>query len=929
MLIHEDPNQLNDAVGASARSVSETMESDFPVSSCMEDSHLGDRSMRKPEDASCAAASSCSDTVTEPCETNDVFSSRDERRRQKLLRREDRQRKRELKEERRKRKLGSDASNVTPAEPFVFRMSSTSRENASAAQPGIQKPSSDLASTSPHREPIRLPSVFCSRDTPFTLPLAADAERSSSSSLLDFTHMMVLKKDHLFRPLIVCPTGLIYLEITSPVHKPAADFLATIAEPISRPENIHEFQITVFSLYAAVGVGMTIENIIRNLNKFSKNDIPDCLERLLRFHGDAFGRVKLVLRDNRYFLESNTREDLEYMLSHPVVAEARIRNSMVMRQVSAPPMGSSTGSHLREACDVGGNSAQLNAENDAGLESADAPTLDPAALGFKLSNEGAEKPLNETSAGRDQRVTAPVKQVFLFEVKGDLVGRVKETALTELKRPLVSEYDFRRDQKNPSLDMALKSTTKIRYYQERALRKMFSNGRARSGIIVLPCGAGKTLTGITATTTVRKSAMVLTSSSVAVDQWKRSFTDFTTIDPSLVITLTSDKKKDLPPGGAVLISTYTMMAYSGKRSVAAAQIINQIRAREWGLLIFDEVQFAPAPAFRKINDIVKSHCKLGLTATLVREDDLIHDLQWLIGPKLYEANWLELQEAGYLAKVQVSEVWCPMTTEFYREYLRSPHAKQRKLWVCNPNKLRVCEYLLRFHEARNDKIIVFSDNLFALKEVAYTLKKPFISGQVGMQERMVILNKFKTSPKLNTIFLSKVGDNAIDIPCANVVIQISFNFASRRQEAQRLGRILRPKAKGSETFNAFFYSLVSKDTQEMLYADKRQQFIIDQGYSYKVLPISVFPMEKEELIYDNIQRQQDMLVRIMSTNDQCMDIEDDEVILNDSGLDISSQTVAEPASSTYDSVRTVKTALSKLSGGAPRGDIMSRRLLYS
>eukprot|EP01053_Blabericola_migrator_P000436 Blabericola_migrator_1__435@NODE_1104_length_5428_cov_159_283343_g756_i0_p2_GENE_NODE_1104_length_5428_cov_159_283343_g756_i0NODE_1104_length_5428_cov_159_283343_g756_i0_p2_ORF_typecomplete_len408_score70_30ERCC3_RAD25_C/PF16203_5/4_9e83Helicase_C/PF00271_31/1_1e08ResIII/PF04851_15/2_9e06ResIII/PF04851_15/6e03SNF2_N/PF00176_23/0_11SNF2_N/PF00176_23/5_3e02_NODE_1104_length_5428_cov_159_283343_g756_i028394062 len=361
-----------------------------------------------------------------------------------------------------------------------------------------------------------------------------------------------------------------------------------------------------------------------------------------------------------------------------------------------------------------------------------------------------------------------------------------------------------------------------------------------------------------------------------------------TFDPSCVVALTADSKSDLPEGAAVVCSTYTMMAYSGKRSEAAERIMNQIKAKDWGLLIFDEVQFAPAPAFRKINDLARSHCKLGLTATLVREDDLINDLQWLIGPKLDEANWLELQENGYLAKAKCSEVWCPMTYEFFRAYLNSSPIKQRKLWVCNPNKLRVCEFLVRFHEERRDKVIVFSDNLFALKEVAYALKRPFISGEVTLQERMVIINKFKTSPTFSTILLSKVGDNAIDIPCANVVIQISFNFASRRQETQRLGRILRPKpsSNSNEEFNAFFYSLVSKDTQEMAYADRRQQYIIDQGYAYKVLPMSVFPMDKEKLIYDDPQKQKDMLQKILAADDVVKDLEDDDVMLNASGVTI-------------------------------------------
>lgn len=212
------------------------------------------------------------------------------------------------------------------------------------------------------------------------------------------------------------------------------------------------------------------------------------------------------------------------------------------------------------------------------------------------------------------------------------------------------------------------------------------------------------------------------------------------------------------------------------------------------------------------------------------------------GPKLYEANWLDLTRNGHIANVQCAEVWCPMTQEFMREYLRRERtAGQRQLlYVMNPTKLRACQYLVQYHEARGDKVIVFSDNLFALREYAIRMRKPFLYGGTGHQERTRILHAFKSNPAVNTVFLSKVGDNSLDIPEANVLIQISSHAGSRRQEAQRLGRILRKKkahlGAGSEDFDAFFYTLVSTDTQEVYFTSKRQQFLIDQGYAYKVIP---------------------------------------------------------------------------------------------
>lgn len=225
----------------------------------------------------------------------------------------------------------------------------------------------------------------------------------------------------------------------------------------------------------------------------------------------------------------------------------------------------------------------------------------------------------------------------------------------------------------------------------------------------------------------------------------------------------------------------------------------------------------PAKMFRRVLTIVQSHCKLGLTATLLREDDKIADLNFLIGPKLYEANWLELQKKGFIARVQCAEVWCPMTPEFYREYLVCKTSKRLLLYVMNPQKFQATQYLIRYHERRGDKTIVFSDNVFALKHYAIKMNKPYIYGPTTQSERIQILQNFKFNPKVNTIFVSKVADTSFDLPEANVLIQISSHGGSRRQEAQRLGRILRAK-KGAiaEEYNAFFYTLVSQVSGKFL-----------------------------------------------------------------------------------------------------------------
>jgi DNA excision repair protein ERCC-3 len=323
--------------------------------------------------------------------------------------------------------------------------------------------------------------------------------------------------------------------------------------------------------------------------------------------------------------------------------------------------------------------------------------------------------------------------------------------------PLLEEYDFHSDTANARLAIALKPQTTVRDYQEKALRKMFGNGRARSGTIVLPCGAGKTLVGVTAASTVRKSCVVLCTNGTAVQQWKDQFKLWTTVADADVVCFTASSK--LPPRAladaaqpAVLLTTYSMLAQT-KRSDRSAAVVAGIQAREWGLMLLDEVHVVPAATFRKVLSVCRAHCKLGLTATLVREDDKIGDLTWLIGPKLFEANWLDLTRAGHLARVRCQEVRCAMPREFFREYLRctGDARKTRLLGILNPAKFRACELLLRRHEAAGDKVLVFSDDVFALQVYAQRLHIPFIYGGTKEQERSRLFGSFRHSATVNTL----------------------------------------------------------------------------------------------------------------------------------------------------------------------------------
>ncbi|CAB1100501.1 unnamed protein product [Ectocarpus sp. CCAP 1310/34] len=679
-----------------------------------------------------------------------------------------------------------------------------------------------------------------------------DGDDSMLMNLKDCRDMQ-LKPQHTDRPIWVLPDGHIYLEASSPYYHQAYDFLVAIAEPVSRPEFVHEYKLTPYSLYAAVAVSIDTDSIIKVLNRLSKTPVPDSVETFIRACTVSYGKAKLVLKHNKHYIESPFPEVLRELLKNPTVSQARLGEEEE-EEVAPPPKTAGTnktaaaggaaasgaGSAAAAAAAApaaggargGGGGAKGGAAGD-GFTLTDAPQEMDVNLEYKeLAREGDGDDADPDVMMGTQPGGA-LKNVA-FRVKNSEVEHVKKAA-NDMEYPLMEEYDFRNDTLNPPLKIDLKANTRIRAYQEKSLSKMFGNGRARSGIIVLPCGAGKTLTGVTAASTIKKSCLVLCTSGVSVLQWKYQFQLWTDIAEKDISCFTSDIKEAINEEAGVLITTYSMISFAGQRSEIAKKIIDTITKREWGFMLLDEVHVVPARMFRKVLSVCNAHCKLGLTATLVREDDLISDLNFLIGPKLYEANWMDLTQSGYLANVQCVEAWCPMTAEFYSEYLKPGVTARQKqlLYIMNPNK--TCEYLVRTHMERNDKVIIFGDNVFSLKKFATILQIPFIYGATPESERSRILGTFRVNPLVNCIGLSKVGDTSIDIPEANVIIQISSHFGSRRQEAQRLGRILRPKSNVDGGFNAFFYTLVSTDTSEMYYSSKRQQYLVDQGYTFKVV----------------------------------------------------------------------------------------------
>ena len=677
---------------------------------------------------------------------------------------------------------------------------------------------------------------------------------------------LVLKPDHELRPLWVSASGWIVLEAFSLICGEAQDFLTAVAEPMTRPMHMHEYRLTEYSLYAAVSVGISADSIIHMLDLLSKCSISHALKQFIRTHTASYGNAKVVLKDNRYWLETKS-SDVSRLLMADDAIRSCIEDECVFDMDSMEDTVDDVVFELQQQGSASNEVQTIDDLLDLELLPQEVDSID---IGSKV------KQIMD-SAEPHGRI---VWNSRVLAIKKDKIEVLKRRC-ADLSFPVLEEYDFHADLVNPPLQIDLKTFTKLRSYQEKGLSKLFGNGRARSGVIVLPCGAGKTLVGVTAACTVKKCCLVLCTSSVSVEQWSREFKHWSTIKDSDLGKFTSDSKQNFSSNAGVLISTYSMMTYSGKRAYDTQQLMDFVESREWGLILFDEVHVVPADMFRKVFTLVRAHAKLGLTATLVREDNKIDNLNYLIGPKLYEANWMELSRLGHIANVQCAEVRCNMTPEFFREYLRETSRRRCLLFTMNPRKLQACQYLINFHEAMGDKIIVFSDNIFALKHYSQKLNKPFIYGGTSQSERIRVLQQFRFNPALNTIFISKIGDTSIDLPEASCLIQISSHYGSRRQEAQRLGRILRAKKGITDGFNAFFYTLVSSDTEEMYFASKRQKFLIDQGYDFRIITHFEGIESCGDLAYTNLKDQLELLNTVLlATEIDIDDIESDEDLEN-------------------------------------------------
>jgi DNA excision repair protein ERCC-3 len=358
----------------------------------------------------------------------------------------------------------------------------------------------------------------------------------------------------------------------------------------------------------------------------------------------------------------------------------------------------------------------------------------------------------------------------------------------------------------------------LRPYQQEAAESFWHGG---SGVVVLPCGAGKTLVGAAAMARARATTLVLVTSTVAAHQWKQELMRRTSLTEDEIGEYTGAKKEIRP----VTIATYQIMTTRRKGAYTHLELFD---ARDWGLIVYDEVHLLPAPIFRMTADL-QARRRLGLTATLGREDGREGDVFSLIGPKRYDAPWKDMEAQGWIAPADCVEVRVTLTDSERLAYATSEPDLRYRFCATTATKTRVIQALAARHA--DEQTLVIGQYIDQLDELGELLDVPVIKGETRVKERERLFDAFR-SGEISMLVVSKVANFSIDLPEAAVAIQVSGSYGSRQEEAQRLGRLLRPKASGR---SARFYAVVARDTLDQDYAAHRQRFLAEQGYAYRIV----------------------------------------------------------------------------------------------
>ena len=568
-------------------------------------------------------------------------------------------------------------------------------------------------------------------------------------------------------PLIIQSDRTLLLDVHAPLAEECAQALIPFAELVSSPEHLHTYNLTPLSLWNAESASFSAKNAVEVLEKYARYDVPQNVVVWITETAGRFGKLRLIPG----FKRKEQNQDVEYLY-------LVCKNPFVYKEISVNPS----------------------------LKKVLFPVTVPSDYdkSYELSED---------------------EYKFAFALLLTDRGTIKQDLIT-IGWPVKDEVPMT---EGKFLDIQLREKTLsgkdfiIRDYQKHSAEAIVGDrGKGTGfGTIVLPCGAGKTIVGINIMSLLKTNTLIVTTNISAVHQWIDELLDKTNLTSDQIAEYTGENKTIKE----VTVATYQILTYRPNKTGPYPHF-SLFKQNNWGLIIYDEVHMLPAPVFRVAAEI-QSVRRVGLTATLVREDHHENYVFSLVGPKRYDVPWKELEKAKWIAEAKCIEVRVEMEYQNLLEYSCADKRLKHHIASCNPVKNQIVQELVQ--QNPEDKILIIGQYLEQLEEISKLLDAPIITGKIANSVRDEIYGKFRKG-EIRVLVVSKVANFAIDLPDASMAIQVSGTFGSRQEEAQRLGRILRPKERQSR-----FYTLISKDTVEEEFGSNRQKFLAEQGYSYSII----------------------------------------------------------------------------------------------
>ena len=577
-------------------------------------------------------------------------------------------------------------------------------------------------------------------------------------------------------PLIVQSDRTLLLDVHAPLADECRNELIPFAELERSPEHLHTYRLTPLSLWNASSAGFTPQDAVNVLQKYARYDVPQSVSLWITETAGRFGKLRMIpgpcVEVKSVKTQDGTAVYEQYLY---LVTKER----PVFLEIKANPQAKK----YLVPCAYDENAVSVKTE---------------------LSSE---------------------EKNYCFSLKLTDRGTVKQLLLQSLW-PVKDEIQL---EDGEPLNFKLRSVTsagkpfEIREYQNAAASALVGNKGPGTGFgtIVLPCGAGKTIVGMKIMDLLKTSTLIITTNISAVHQWIQELLDKTNLTEEQIAEYTGENKTIKQ----VTVATYQILTWRPEKDGPYPHF-SIFRERPWGLIIYDEVHMLPAPVFRVVAEL-QAIRRVGLTATLVREDGCEGYVFSLVGPKRYDVPWKELEHSGWIATAECVEVRLDLPEEKEIDYAVSGARVKHRIASENPRKFEVAQEIINRYP--QDKILVIGQYLEQLADFAKRLNAPIITGKTPNAERDKIYGDFR-SGKIHVLVVSKVANFAIDLPDASVAIQVSGTFGSRQEEAQRLGRILRPKERMSR-----FFTLITRGTVEEDFGSNRQKFLAEQGYSYRII----------------------------------------------------------------------------------------------